>query len=162
MYDPEIDDKVCDNISFKARKGEILGIAGLMGAGRTELVMSLFGVWGRITSGESLYQWRVCKIKKRDRRDCGGLKPSFEDRKRYGLVLGMDVKENSTLASLEKISKFTVINTNEEIHMGNRYVKDLNIKTPTIEQKVGNLSGGNQQKVVIAQMAVDKAEDSDT
>jgi ABC-type sugar transport system ATPase subunit len=156
VYDPEIDDKVCDNISLSARKGEILGIAGLMGAGRTELVMSIFGVWGRITGGEIFINGKQLKLKSATDAIKAGISLLSEDRKRYGLVLGMDVKENSTLASLEKISNLTVINMNEEIHLGNNYVKDLNIKTPTIEQKVGNLSGGNQQKVVIAKWLLTK------
>jgi len=73
-----------------------------------------------------------------------------EDRKRYGLVLGMDVKQNSTLASLERIARFGVINKNEEIKLSGQYVSELRTKTPSLEQRVGNLSGGNQQKVVIA------------
>jgi D-xylose transport system ATP-binding protein len=79
-----------------------------------------------------------------------GLALVSEDRKRYGLVLGMDVKENSTLASLKQIARFGVINKNEEIKRSDRYVKELRTKTPSLEQKVGNLSGGNQQKVVLA------------
>src|SRR5438445_257897 len=73
-----------------------------------------------------------------------------EDRKRYGLILGMDVKENSTLASLQRISKLGIINKNEEIKWSDKYVKELRTKTPNLEQRVGNLSGGNQQKVVLA------------
>src|SRR5256712_13161983 len=79
-----------------------------------------------------------------------GLSLVSEARKRYGLILGMDVKENSTLASLKRISKLGVINKNEEIKWSDKYVKELRTKTPNLEQRVGNLSGGNQQKVVLA------------
>jgi D-xylose transport system ATP-binding protein len=79
-----------------------------------------------------------------------GLGLVSEDRKRYGLVLGMDVKQNSTLASLSRIARLGVINKNEEIKRSARYVAELRTKTPSLEQRVGNLSGGNQQKVVLA------------
>ncbi len=140
----------CNDISFEVRKGEILGIAGLMGAGRTELVMSLFGAWGKKLSGRMLLQGRPLQIRSSQGAIRSGISLVSEDRKRYGLVLGMDVKENSTLASLERVSKLGVIDKNEEIKCSGQYVKDLRTKTPSLEQKVGNLSGGNQQKVVIA------------
>jgi ABC-type sugar transport system ATPase subunit len=150
VRDPVTDDIVCDDMSFKARKGEILGIAGLMGAGRTELVMSLFGVWGKRQSGEVWLEGK--KLANHGAIDAisAGISLVSEDRKRYGLVLGMDVKENSTLASLDRISKLGIINKNEEIKSAGRYVKELRTKTPSLEQPVRNLSGGNQQKVVIA------------
>jgi D-xylose transport system ATP-binding protein len=150
VRDPVTDDVVCDDMSFRARKGEILGIAGLMGAGRTELVMSLFGVWGKRQSGEVWLEGK--KLANRGAIDAisAGISLVSEDRKRYGLVLGMDVKENSTLASLDRISKLGIINKNEEIKSAGQYVKELRTKTPSLEQPVRNLSGGNQQKVVIA------------
>jgi ABC-type sugar transport system ATPase subunit len=140
----------CDHVSFQVRKGEILGIAGLMGAGRTELMMSLFGVWGRRIGGEIRLEGRPLAIRGAVDAIRAGLSLVSEDRKRYGLVLGMDVKENSTLASLERISRLGVINKNEEIKCSGQYVRELRTKTPSLEQKVQNLSGGNQQKVVIA------------
>src|SRR2546428_409584 len=139
-----------NDVSFEVRKGEIVGIAGLMGAGRTELVMSLFGVWGKKKSGEVRLGGKRIEI--HGARDAirAGLSLVSEDRKRYGLILGMDIKENSTLASLQRISKLGIINKNEEIKWSDKYVKELRTKTPNLEQRVGNLSGGNQQKVVLA------------
>jgi ABC-type sugar transport system ATPase subunit len=150
VRDPVTDDVVCDDISFDVRKGEILGVAGLMGAGRTELVMSLFGVWGKKEAGELRLEGKPLTLRGANAAIRAGISLVSEDRKRYGLVLGMDIKENSTLASLERIAKLGVINKNEEIKRADHYVKELRTKTPSLEQKVGNLSGGNQQKVVIA------------
>lgn len=150
-YNPELPDrKVIDNVSFCARKGEILGIAGLMGSGRTELAMSLFGAYGVKKSGEVFIDGKSEVISSPMDSIKKGLCYLSEDRKKSGLVLMMDVKENITLASLNKISDFRGINENEEIKTSNYYVDTLNIRTPSIEQKVRNLSGGNQQKVVIA------------
>ena len=150
VRDPVKDQVVVDGISFEVRKGKILGIAGLMGAGRTELVMSLFGVWGKREGGEMWLSGEKLEVKSAYDAIRHGVSLVSEDRKRYGLVLGMDVKENSTLASLERVSRLGVINKNEEIRQSERYVKELRTKTPSMEQRVGNLSGGNQQKVVIA------------
>jgi ABC-type sugar transport system ATPase subunit len=121
-----------------------------MGAGRTELVTSLFGAWGRREGGRVELLGRPLEV--RGARDAirHGLALVSEDRKRYGLVLGMDIKENSTLASLARIARLGVINKNEEIKSSARYVAELRTKTPSLEQRVGNLSGGNQQKVVLA------------
>ncbi|MFZ5968486.1 MAG: xylose ABC transporter ATP-binding protein [Bacillota bacterium] len=151
VYNPELPDrKVIDNVSFQARKGEILGIAGLMGAGRTELMMSLFGAYGINKSGKVAIDGSEVTIKgPRDSIE-KGLCYLSEDRKKNGLVLMMDIKENTTLASLNKISNMKGINENEEIKIANYYVNALKIKTPSIEQKTRNLSGGNQQKVVIS------------
>jgi ABC-type sugar transport system ATPase subunit len=150
VRNPVTRDLAVRDVSFEVRKGEILGIAGLMGAGRTELITSIFGAWGERQAGELRLggQRQVFH----DAREAiqAGLALVSEDRKRYGLVLGMDVKENSTLASLEHIARLGVINKNEEIKRSDRYVRELRTKTPSLEQKVGNLSGGNQQKVVLA------------
>jgi ABC-type sugar transport system ATPase subunit len=150
VKNPATNDKTCKDISFKARKGEILGIAGLMGAGRTELVMSLFGSWGTKLEGTIYLDGKEISIKGAFDAIREGISLVSEDRKRYGLVLGMDVKENSTLASLENVSSFGIINKNEEIKKTAHYANELRTKTPSLEQKTGNLSGGNQQKVVIA------------
>ncbi|RKD33182.1 xylose ABC transporter ATP-binding protein [Thermohalobacter berrensis] len=151
VYNPELPDrKIIDNVSFKARKGEILGVAGLMGSGRTELMMSLFGAFGIKKSGKVYIDGEEVKIKEPREAIEKGLCYLSEDRKKSGLVLMMDVKENITLASLKKISGLMGINENEEIKISNHYVDALKIKTPSIEQKTRNLSGGNQQKVVIA------------
>ena len=150
IQDPVSEAIVCKDISFEVRKGEILGIAGLMGAGRTELAMSLFGVWGKKRSGEVRLNGKLIDVHGAQDAIHAGISLVSEDRKRYGLVLPMDVKQNSTLASLTSISKLGVINKNEEIKWSAKYVKELRTKTPSLEQRVGNLSGGNQQKVVIA------------
>ncbi len=143
--------KVVDNVSFKARKGEILGIAGLMGAGRTELAMSLFGAYGVNKSGTIRLNGKEIAISSPKHAIDNGFCYLSEDRKINGLVLNMTVMENTTLASLDRVikNKF-VLNGNEEIKFATDYVKALNTKTPSIEQKVGNLSGGNQQKVALA------------
>ena len=150
IEDPVKEKVVVEDISFEVRRGEILGIAGLMGAGRTELVMSLFGVWGKKRGGEMRLMGKPLRIESAYDAIRAGVSLVSEDRKRYGLVLGMDVKQNSTLASLERIARFGVINKNEEIKLSSKYVTELRTKTPSLEQRVGNLSGGNQQKVVIA------------
>jgi ABC-type sugar transport system ATPase subunit len=150
VADPVTEEVKCDHVSFQVRKGEILGIAGLMGAGRTELMMSLFGVWGRRLGGEVRLEGQPLAVRGAVDAIRAGLSLVSEDRKRYGLVLGMDVKENSTLASLDRISRMGVIDKNEEIKVSDRYVRELRTKTPSLEQRVQNLSGGNQQKVVLA------------
>lgn len=150
VYDPELTDKkVIDNVSFEVRRGEILGIAGLMGAGRTELFMSIFGCYGSKISGEVWINGNLMKAKNPKDVINEGICYLSEDRKGNGLVLMQDIKKNISMASLNKISKSGVINDNEEIKIAERYVKELRVKTPSIEQTVGNLSGGNQQKVVL-------------
>lgn len=157
VHNPELPEKVLiDNVSFKVRKGEILGISGLMGAGRTELVMSIFGAYGIVVSGELILKGKKIKIKNPKEAIKAGISYLSEDRKRYGLVLDMDIKNNMTISSLDSISKLSLVNDNEVIKLSNAYVSDLLIKTPSIEQKVGNLSGGNQQKVVLGKWLMTK------
>ncbi len=156
VKNPITGDLAVRDVSFQVRKGEILGIAGLMGAGRTELITSIFGAWGDPQAGELRLQGKRVFFQGAREAIKAGLALVSEDRKRYGLVLGMDVKENSTLASLKQIARFGVINKNEEIKRSDRYVKELRTKTPSLEQKVGNLSGGNQQKVVLAKWLLTK------
>ena len=150
IRNPITGDLACDGVSFSVRKGEILGLAGLMGAGRTELVSSIFGAWGERVRGACVMNGRPLEARTATAAIAAGLGLVSEDRKRYGLVLGMDVRENSTLASLRAIARAGIIDKNEEIKRSDRYVKELRTKTPSLEQKVGNLSGGNQQKVVLA------------
>lgn len=136
VYNPELTDrKAIDNISFKARKGEILGIAGLMGAGRTELMMSLIGAYGTNKSGEMSIDGQKLNIKGPKAAIENGLCYLSEDRKKTGLVLDMDIKQNTTLASLDKISSIFGINENEEIRISNDYVKALKTKTPSIDRR---------------------------
>ncbi len=141
--------KVIDNVSFEVRQGEILGIAGLMGAGRTELVMSLFGSYAGASSGEIEIDGKRVKIKKTEDAIKHGLALVSEDRKKYGLVLPMDIKSNVTLASLRSVSSGGLIDPNREIAHGETYIKQLKIKANSVETVVGTLSGGNQQKVVL-------------
>lgn len=139
-----------DHVNMKARKGEILGIAGLVGAGRTEFAMSLFGAYTAKGSGTVKIRGREVKINRPSDAIREGVSYLSEDRKRYGLVLINDLKTNMTLAALERISRYGVINKAREIHETNRYKKDLRIKAASITQKASSLSGGNQQKVVLA------------
>lgn len=150
VYDPDVPTrKVIDGVSFSVRKGEILGIAGLMGAGRTELAMSIFGSYGVGRTGELLLNGKKMVANSPSACIDKGVAYLSEDRKRYGFVAMMDLRGNMTLASMEQLWKNGVIDGNEEIRRTEQYVGDLSIKTPSVEQKVGNLSGGNQQKVVV-------------
>ncbi|MCX7821601.1 MAG: xylose ABC transporter ATP-binding protein [Brevinematales bacterium] len=150
VVDPETEEIVCDNVSFEVKKNEILGVAGLMGAGRTELMMSIFGAYGRKVKGEIYLNGKKIEINSPKDAISYGICYLSEDRKQFGLVLNMSIQQNVSLANLENISSYSVINKNEEILRSLRYVDELKIKTPSIEQKAMNLSGGNQQKVVIA------------
>jgi ABC-type sugar transport system ATPase subunit len=151
VHDPEIPErKIVDDISLKIRKGEILGLAGLMGAGRTELSMRLFGAYGIGISGEMYIEGKRRHIRSPKDAIDSGFAYLSEDRKGNGLVLIQDIRQNASLASLGKISRGGVINQLREISRTNEYVGKLKIKTPSLEQYVKNLSGGNQQKVVIA------------
>ena len=143
--------KVVDNVSFYLRKGEILAFCGPMGAGRTELMMSLFGrSYGFKSTGELNVKGKNYVLKSPRMALDSGLGYISEDRKNLGLILIQDVKTNITHSSLGKISKFGIINKQNEIREAERYRKDLNIRTPSINQYVRNLSGGNQQKVVVS------------
>lgn len=142
--------KVINNISFSLRKGEILGIAGLMGAGRSELAMSLFGAYEGRHVGDVFISGKNIQIKSIKQAINEGLALVTEDRKRLGLVLDMSVMKNTTLPNLQRVSKFGILNDNEESKASDAYVKELRTKTASIETKVGTLSGGNQQKVVLA------------
>lgn len=137
--------------SFYVKKGEIVGFSGLMGSGRTELALSIFGnpAHYRI-HGEMVVHGRAHRFHHPEEAIHAGLAYVSEDRKRNGLILIQDVKQNVTLANLRAIANRGVVNENAEIQVANEYKGSLNIKTPTIEQKVSNLSGGNQQKVSLA------------
>jgi ABC-type sugar transport system, ATPase component len=147
------DRKVVDNVSINVHKGEVLGIAGLMGAGRTELAMSIFGKsYGRDISGELKINGQVVNFK--NVHDAIGHKLAYvtEDRKGNGLILSTPIRFNTTLANMEGVSSKTlgVFDEDKEKQVATEYKDKLNTKTPSIEQNVGNLSGGNQQKVLLA------------
>jgi D-xylose transport system ATP-binding protein len=148
VYDPDINKTIAD-VSFSLRRGEVLGMAGLIGAGRTELVMSFFRFWGRKVKGQIFLEGKELELKDAGSTIASGISLASEDRKRYGLVLDEDICKNISLASLDRISKYTVVNVIDEIRSAERYTAELKIKTPSIEQKAGALSGGNQQKVVL-------------
>jgi len=152
VYHPEYHNiKVVDNVSFEVKKGEILAFCGPMGAGRTELMMSLFGrSYGNRSEGELLIYGKTAHLNSSREAMNSGLGYISEDRKGLGLILIQDVKTNISNSSLENISKLGVINNIQEIKLAEKFRKDLNIRTPTINQIVRNLSGGNQQKVVVS------------
>nr|WP_308743441.1 ATP-binding cassette domain-containing protein [uncultured Anaerocolumna sp.] len=152
VYDPVHGREILHDININVRKGEIVGIAGLMGAGRTELALSLFGnVPGyKITRGEMLIDGESMTFKHPKDVMKAGLAYASEDRKKDGLILIQDIKYNTTIANLEKITNGIVINENEEIRISKDFGESINIKAPSIKQKVSNLSGGNQQKVSLA------------
>jgi putative multiple sugar transport system ATP-binding protein len=160
--------KVVDNVSFFLKKGEILAFCGPMGAGRTELMMSIFGgSYGFRSEGELYIQGKAVNaatasaasmplpLEQRSFNSAGaairsGLGYISEDRKNLGLVLIQDVKTNIALASLNKLSRFGIMDSKKEIREAERYRKELNIRMPSVNQIVRNLSGGNQQKVVVS------------
>ncbi|MGN7455327.1 multiple monosaccharide ABC transporter ATP-binding protein [Paenibacillus pasadenensis] len=145
------DRMVVDGVSFEVRRGEIVGIAGLMGAGRTELAMSIFGQsYGKRISGQLFKEGKELKLRDIPQAIDAGIAYVTEDRKEYGLILDEDIKRNTTLASLKSISKWFVVDDSREIVEAEGFRKRMNIKTPSIHQKTGNLSGGNQQKVVLS------------
>jgi len=145
------DRKILHDISIHIRRGEVVGIAGLMGAGRTELAMSIFGKsYGKRISGQVFMHGNEVHLNDINMAIENGLAYVTEDRKHYGLILIDDIKRNISLSNLKKLSKYGVINKNEEVLVAEEYRKKLNIKTPSILQKTVNLSGGNQQKVVLS------------
>ncbi|QPA32373.1 multiple monosaccharide ABC transporter ATP-binding protein [Thermaerobacillus caldiproteolyticus] len=152
VYHPLHNDrKVINNVSFYIRKGEIVGIAGLMGAGRTELAMSIFGKsYGRKISGQILKNGSEIYLEDVGKAIEHGIAYVTEDRKGNGLILMEDIRKNITLAHLRKISNKFVVNENEEIIEAEKFLKKLKIKTPSVFQKTEKLSGGNQQKVVLS------------
>ena len=140
------------DISFEVRRGEILGIAGLMGAGRTELISTIFGAYDGSWSGELIIEGAAVQIRSPREAIQYGMALVSEDRKRYGLLLDVDVIGNMTLASLSSSSDITshgIINENTAFEKSEHYVDSLQIKTTSLEVPVNHLSGGNQQKVVL-------------
>jgi len=153
--------KLCGNgltdITFQMRRGEVLGFAGLIGAGRTELAELIFGVKAK-TSGQIIFKGKEISPKTpREAIDYGiALVP--EDRKRQGALLGINIKGNISMAILKRISRFSIVNKKTERKIASEYAEKIKIKTPNLEQKVKNLSGGNQQKVIIAKWLASNAD----
>jgi putative multiple sugar transport system ATP-binding protein len=143
--------KVIHDINFYVRQGEVVGIAGLMGAGRTELAMSIFGrSYGQKISGQIYKNGTEIQLKNVSQAIDQGVAYVTEDRKQYGLILNDDIKKNITLANLKSIAKNSVIDENEEILVAEKSRQQMNIKCSSILQNTVNLSGGNQQKVILS------------
>ncbi|CAN5391448.1 sugar ABC transporter ATP-binding protein [soil metagenome] len=139
------------DVNINVRAGEIVGIAGLMGAGRTEFAMSLFGrSYGTKITGKVFKNGKEIKTRTVAEAIENGLAYATEDRKVYGLNLIEDIKRNISVASLRKIARLGLVNDGKEFQIANAFRKDMNIKAPTVMVPAGKLSGGNQQKVVLS------------
>lgn len=141
---------VDDNISFKVHKGEVVGFSGLQGAGRTELAMSIFGKsYGTGISGEIFINGKPVKLNSPEQAIANGIAYVTEDRKTNGLILGESIRFNTTLANLKEVCNKGIIDTTKEKKVAEDMTAAMGTKTPTVEQKIGNLSGGNQQKALL-------------
>ncbi|MGC5774179.1 multiple monosaccharide ABC transporter ATP-binding protein [Paenibacillus pabuli] len=150
-HEHHADRKVLDQVNMNIRRGEIVGIAGLMGAGRTELAMSIFGKsYGRGITGQLIKDGKPIQNNSVTEAIQNGFAYVTEDRKEYGLILMDDIKRNISLTGLGKLTRNAVVNEREEVLVAEDMKKSMNIKAPSILQKTGNLSGGNQQKVVLS------------
>ena len=143
-------DYIVDHVSFTVKAGEVLGLFGLMGAGRTELLETIFGLHPKTSSGTIFINEQLVKINSPKDAINSGVGFITEDRKQEGLVLQMSVASSISLASLEQTERFGFLSNRLESRLARDYVERLRIKTPSVRQIVENLSGGNQQKVVIA------------
>lgn len=143
------DKKLVDNISFSVRRGEVLGIAGLMGAGRTELLMAIFGAWPGRSSGETVVEDKPVKISSPTDAIDKGIGFVTEDRKRFGLILDQTIVDNMTLAGLKQVSGAFLTNRTRETIAAQGSMKSLRVKANSPLTVSGTLSGGNQQKVVL-------------
>ncbi len=152
VYDPMIENKkVVKNLNINVRRGEVVGISGLMGAGRTEFAMSLFGKsYGRKITGQIFKDGKEISINDVKKAIDSGIAYVTEDRKSAGLILIDSIMKNITLSGLSKVSSHLITDENKEIKVAEEYRKKLGIKSSSILQNAGNLSGGNQQKVVLS------------
>ncbi|MFN6992477.1 MAG: ATP-binding cassette domain-containing protein [Fervidobacterium sp.] len=150
-FDKRLERYVVKEANMYVRKGEIVGIAGLMGAGRTEFALSLFGnAKDYLLEGEIFFEGKKVEFKSPKDAIKVGLAYLSEDRKNSGLILDFDIKTNITITGLKNLTKGFFINENVEVIVAQKFKESLRIKAPSVEQKVLNLSGGNQQKVSIA------------
>ena len=157
MTDEEHPDrKVLNDISFNLRKGEVLGIYGLMGAGRTELFESIFGLHSKQTTGKICIEGQEVHIRHPEDAAKYGIALAPEDRKREGLVLDMSIEQNTTLASLAECLSHGLLDHNKERQAADHYRQRLSIKSTSAEQLAGQLSGGNQQKIVLGKWLMTK------
>ena len=150
-------DNVFTDISFSVNKGEILGVAGMMGSGRTEVMNCIFGL-DKYDSGQIYIRGENVSISNPNKAIQKGIGMVHEDRKETGLILGLSVKENITLSNLDKIFSGQIINKQKENIYVDDIVEKLSIKTPHRDQQVKFLSGGNQQKIVIGRILLDQAD----
>ena len=152
VHHPEFPEKtVIDNLNIKLRRGEVVGLAGLMGAGRTEFAMSLFGKsYGCQISGEVVKDGRVVDTSTVPKAIENGIAYLTEDRKTYGLVQIDSISQNISMANLKRISKNGVLNLNREAKETSESAKEFGVKCSSVFEEVSNLSGGNQQKVIVA------------
>ena len=141
--------KLVDDVSFSVRKGEVVGIAGLMGAGRSELLTAVFGAWQGSSSGEIFVEGKEVSINSPGDAIRNGIGFVTEDRKRYGLILQQTILDNSTLAGLEQISGTFLTHRSKEVVATREVLSSLNVKANSPMAVVNTLSGGNQQKVVL-------------
>ena len=145
------DRQMIRDLSMTVRAGEVVGIAGLMGSGRTELAMSVFGrSYGRDIAGQALVRGRPVDLSTVDRAIAAGLAYVTEDRKTLGLILDETIRRNTILANLDGVARRGIVDETRETEVAETYRRQLRIRTPSVFQKVMNLSGGNQQKVVLA------------
>jgi D-xylose transport system ATP-binding protein len=142
--------EILKDISFSVRAGEILGISGLMGAGRTELLMSLFGFLEGESSGKIIINDKIAQIDNPGDAIDMGMGIVTEDRKQLGLIMNESVARNSSLASGDQVSKYGILSVDKEAYLTKKLIEELGIKTPSVKTKVKTLSGGNQQKVLLA------------
>jgi D-xylose transport system ATP-binding protein len=157
VADPNIPGKLLvKGVSFQVRRGEVLGVAGLMGAGRSELLMGIFGAHPGWTTGEVLVEGRRVEIKKPSDAIRCGVGFVTEDRKRFGLVLDQTILNNMTLAGLARLSGRFITDVDAEAAEGSRAMRELRVKAPSVFTIAGTLSGGNQQKVVLAKWLLTK------
>lgn len=150
VVDEQTGREVIHDVSFSLKAGEILGISGLMGSGRTELFTSLFGAYHGKKKGTVWIDGKQVDIRRPAEAIQYGMAYVSEDRKKYGLVLEMDIIKNSTLVALKKVTKWNVIDHALEVKQAEEITKRMKLKAPTLEAKVSQLSGGNQQKVVLS------------
>jgi D-xylose transport system ATP-binding protein len=149
VADPHSGEKFLCDINLSLRAGEVLGIGGLMGAGRTELLMHLFGAWGERLSGSVRLDSNELRAQKPDEIIRRGMVLVSEDRRRYGLILDKTIAFNLSLSSLSILTKNRFIDQGREFQKNNHFFQSLRVKAPGMEALVGKLSGGNQQKVVL-------------
>ncbi len=150
------DKKLVDNVSFSVHKGEVLGIAGLMGAGRSELLMAIFGAWRGRNEGEIFVEGNKTNIDSPSDAIGNGIGFVTEDRKRFGLILEQTILDNSTLAGLKQISGAFITHRSRETVATRQVMKSLHVKANSPMTIAGTLSGGNQQKVVLGKWLLTK------